>query len=241
VTWFDEPVGVSLRGHPIVAGERGAHGGTPLQIRAPPKLAVEFHNVALFFMSYQEPTNQLQNPRAFQLQPHLVGELIEVRPLTPEDWEPLFAVASDPLIWEQHPASDRYQEEVFKEFFREALESGGALVMIDRATQAIIGSSRYFGLDSEKSEIEIGWTFLARSHWGGQYNGELKRLMLDHAFRFVERVVFLIGPANVRSQKAVEKIGGVMIKRRQKIIRGEAVEQVVYQITKPKTANLESS
>ena len=168
-------------------------------------------------MNHQESLNQEPNRRGtFDLQPHLVGELLEVRPLRPEDWESLFAVASDPLIWEQHPANDRYQEEVFKEFFREALESGGAFVVIDRKTQEIIGSSRYFGFDPAKREIEIGWTFLARSYWGGKYNAELKRLMLDHAFKFVESVVFLIGPTNVRSQKAVEKIGGVMIERRQK-------------------------
>jgi RimJ/RimL family protein N-acetyltransferase len=182
-------------------------------------------------MTYSDSLNQ--EVATFELQPRLPGKFIEVRPLTPGDWEGLFRVASDPLIWEQHPAGDRYQEEVFKEFFREALESGGAFVVIDRKTQKIIGSSRYFGFDPAKSEIEIGWTFLARSHWGGVYNGELKRLMLDHAFKFVDSVVFLIGPMNVRSQKAVENIGGVMIERREKMIRGEAVEQVVYQIKKP--------
>jgi RimJ/RimL family protein N-acetyltransferase len=134
----------------------------------------------------------------------------------------------------KHPSRDRYEEEVFKEFFREALESGGAFVVIDRKTQKIIGSSRYFGFEPTKREIEIGWTFLARSHWGGKYNGELKRLMLDHAFRFVESVVFLIGPTNVRSQKAVEKIGGVLIERREKTNPdGTTVERVVYQIKKP--------
>src|ERR1700694_3547030 len=111
----------------------------------------------------QDPSNRREN---FELQPHLVGELLEVRPLRPEDWESLFGVATDPLIWEQHPARDRYQEEVFKEFFREALESRGAFVLIDRKTQEIIGSSRYFGFEPRKREIEIGWTFLARSHWG---------------------------------------------------------------------------
>jgi RimJ/RimL family protein N-acetyltransferase len=185
-------------------------------------------------MNDQEFLNQqLDGSEDFELQPHLVGELIEVRPLQPEDWENLFAVASDPLIWEQHPANDRYQEEVFKEFFREALESGGAFVVIDRQTQKMIGSSRYFGFDPGKKEIEIGWTFLARSYWGGKYNGELKRLMLDHAFKFVESVVFLIGPTNLRSQRAIEKIGGVLIERRKKTIRGEIVEQVAYQIKKP--------
>lgn len=185
-------------------------------------------------MSHQEFSNQEANRREeFELQPHLVGDLLEVRPLRPDDWECLFAVAADPLIWEQHPAHDRYREEVFKEFFREALASGGALLVIDRKTRNIIGSSRYFGFDPQQREVEIGWTFLARSYWGGRYNGELKRLMLDHAFKFVDCVVFLIGPANVRSQKAVEKIGGVMAERREKMIGGKPVEQVVYQITKP--------
>jgi RimJ/RimL family protein N-acetyltransferase len=69
---------------------------------------------------------------SFDLQPNLKGELIELRPLTPEDWDDLFAVASDPLIWEQHPECDRYKEDVFKTFFREALESGGAFVVIDK-------------------------------------------------------------------------------------------------------------
>lgn len=185
-------------------------------------------------MSQQVPIDQEPNRReAFELQPHLVGDLLEVRPLKPEDWESLFRVASDPLIWEQHPANDRYKEKVFKEFFREALESAGAFVVIDRKTQETIGSSRYFGFDAAKSEIEIGWTFLARSYWGGKYNAELKHLMLDHAFKFVESVVFLIGPTNFRSRKAVEKIGGVMIERRDKLIQGKPVEQVVYRIKRP--------
>jgi RimJ/RimL family protein N-acetyltransferase len=185
-------------------------------------------------MSHQEPLHQESDRReGFELQPHLIGDLLELRPLRPEDWESLFAVASDPLIWQQHPAHDRYREEVFKEFFREALESGGAFVVIDRKTGRIIGSSRYFGFDPWKREIEIGWTFLGRTYWGGKYNRELKRLMLDHAFKFVESVVFLVGPTNLRSQKAMEKIGGVMIKPREKTIRGKTVEQVVYQIKKP--------
>jgi len=188
-------------------------------------------------MSHRQSSRQLPNQsEGFQLQPHLVGELLELRPLRPEDWESLFAVAADPLIWEQHPARDRYQEEVFREFFREALASRGAFVVIDRQTQGIIGSSRYFAFDQGKSEIEIGWTFLARSHWGGKYNAEMKRLMLDHAFKFVESVVFLIGPTNFRSRRALEKIGGHMIgRRKQTNLQGETVEQVVYQIKRPKT------
>jgi len=146
---------------------------------------------------------------SFDLQPHLKGELIELRPLTLEDWDDLFAVASEPLIWEQHPESDRYKEDVFRIFFSEALESGGAFVIIDRENQQIIGSTRFYGYDTEKSEIEIGWTFLARNYWGGRYNRELKQLMLDHAFKFVENVIFYVGENNIRSQKATEKIGGI--------------------------------
>ena len=145
---------------------------------------------------------------SFDLQPNLKGELIELRPLTSEDWDDLFSVASDPLIWEQHPESDRYKEDVFKIFFREALESRGAFVIIDKSGR-IIGSTRFYGYDPEKSEIEIGWTFLARKYWGGRYNRELKQLMLDHAFKFVESVIFYVGENNIRSQKATEKIGGV--------------------------------
>jgi uncharacterized damage-inducible protein DinB/RimJ/RimL family protein N-acetyltransferase len=149
------------------------------------------------------------------LQPHLVGELVELRPLQPQDWDALFAAASDPLIWEQHPARDRYQEPVFRDFFNAALEEpqqgGGAFVVIDRVTARIIGSTRYHAHKPEarngKGEIEIGWTFLARSIWGGEYNREMKRLMLDYIFQFVDRVIFLIGPNNIRSQTAIQRIG----------------------------------
>ena len=165
----------------------------------------------------------------FDLQPTLVGSLITLRPLREEDFSDLFAVASDPLIWEQHPNWDRYKEDVFREFFRVAMESGGALVAIDNAEDRIIGSSRYYGYDPELSEVEIGWTFLARKYWGGVYNGEMKQLMLQHAFQFVESVIFLIGPENIRSRKAVEKIGGILVGLRIE----DGFESVVYRIAKP--------
>jgi RimJ/RimL family protein N-acetyltransferase len=167
----------------------------------------------------------------FDLQPILGGELVELRPLRGEDFEELYAVASDPLIWEQHPANDRYQEAVFRAFFRGAMESGGAFLVRDRKDGRVIGSSRYHGYDQKMSEIEIGWTFLARSHWGGRYNGEMKRLMLQHAFQFVNRVVFVVGPQNLRSQKAVEKIGGVRAGTRRDDLNGQ--ESFLYQVTAP--------
>ena len=162
------------------------------------------------------------------LQPTLKGALLELRPLRPDDFDELAAVAADPLIWEQHPARDRGEPGPFREFFREALESHGALVAIDLRDGSIIGSSRYHGHDATASEIEIGWTFLARAFWGGRYNGEMKALMLRHAFGFVERVVFCIGPRNIRSQRAVEKIGGRPIGSR---FDPTGRESIVYQIT----------
>jgi RimJ/RimL family protein N-acetyltransferase len=164
----------------------------------------------------------------FDRQPVLKGSLVELRPLRVEDFDDLYAVASDPLIWEQHPARDRYKEEVFREFFREGIESGGALVARDLKTGRAIGTSRFHGHDPEIGEIEIGWTFLARSHWGGAYNGEMKQLMLRHAFQFVDNVIFVIGPNNLRSQKAVERIGGVRAGFR---VDANGRENVVYRIT----------
>jgi RimJ/RimL family protein N-acetyltransferase len=165
---------------------------------------------------------------SFDLQPILKGDLLELRPLRAEDFDELYAVAADPLIWEQHPVKERYKEDVFKTFFREALESGGALIALDSKTGRVIGSSRFHGYDQEISEIEIGWTFLSRSRWGGSYNGEMKQLMLRHAFRFVNNVIFLIGAENFRSQRAVEKIGGVRAGSRPD---GSGHDRFVYRLT----------
>ena len=164
---------------------------------------------------------------SFDSQPVLTGDIVELRPLRAEDYDDLYAVAADPLIWEQHPVKNRHEEEGFQVFFREALASGGALIAIDAKTQQVIGSSRFHGYDHERSEVEIGWTFLARSHWGGMYNGQMKELMLQHAFRFVHCVVFLVGPQNLRSQRAVEKIGGVRVGSRPD---AEGRDSHVYQI-----------
>jgi len=166
----------------------------------------------------------------FDLQPTLKSEMLELRPLLPDDFEALYAVASDPLIWEQHPNSDRYKPDVFRRFFDEALQSGGALIAIDRKIDRVIGSSRFHGHDLERSEIEIGWTFLARSHWGGAYNGEMKRLMLSHAFKFVDNVIFSVGANNLRSQRAVEKIGGVRAGGR---TDPHGRESFIFRITRP--------
>jgi len=170
---------------------------------------------------------------AFELQPTLTGALLELRPLRPDDFDALYRAASDPLIWEQHPEPTRHQREVFQKYFDSAIESGGALVVIDRKSGAIIGSSRYWNLDPARSEVEIGWTFLQRAYWGGEYNGEMKRLMIEHAFRFVEHVLFVVGEENLRSRKAVEKIGGTLLKKVERTAPDGTIRRnVVYAITR---------
>jgi RimJ/RimL family protein N-acetyltransferase len=160
----------------------------------------------------EQPAWWGKEPRvSFEYQPILSNKLVELRPLRSEDYSDLYAVAADPLIWEQHPVKNRHDRTEFQAFFGESLASGGALVAIDAKTQRMIGSSRFHGYDRENSEVEIGWTFLARSHWGGIFNRQVKELMLQHAFRFVNRVVFLVDPQNMRSQRAVEKIGAVRV------------------------------
>ena len=164
----------------------------------------------------------------FDLQPTLTGELLELRPLRPADYDALYAVASDPLVWEQHPYRERYREEVFRRLFQESMDSGGALIATDRESGRVIGSSRFHEYNEERSEIEIGWSYLARQYWGGRYNREMKRLMLHHAFRFVESVLFIVGPENYRSQRAVEKLGAV---REGTFTEPDGLVQVVYRLT----------
>lgn len=168
------------------------------------------------------------------LQPTLRGPLLELRPLRPEDFDALFTAASDPLIWEQHPDSDRYQPEVFRRYFDGGIESKGAFAVIERASGRVIGSSRYCNLSEDGREVEIGWTFLERQFWGGNYNRELKQLMLEHAFQFVDRVLFVVGENNFRSQKALKKIGAKYLKKIQLQVDGGAKQiNVVFAILRP--------
>jgi len=168
-------------------------------------------------------------------QPTLEGPTLLLRPLAPGDWDALYAVASDPLVWELHPANDRWQEPVFRAYFADALAQGGALAVIDKASSAIIGSSRMQAFDpANGGSVEIGWTFLARSHWGGATNREMKRLMLGHALSYVERVDFRIGETNLRSRRAMEKIGGRLSERDGGVIETVSgpARHVVYEITR---------
>jgi N-acetyltransferase len=151
-------------------------------------------------------------------QPTLTGNLVELRPLRADDFDELYVVAADPLVWEQHPDPNRWREDAFRAYFDDHLASGGALAIVDRATGRLIGATRYANYDAGRREVEIGWTFLARPYWGGTYNADLKRIMLEHAFQAVDTVVFLVGEHNARSRRAVEKIGAVKAGRRRGLV-----------------------
>ncbi len=171
----------------------------------------------------------------FELQPTLESELLKIQPLMADDFEALYNIASDPFIWEQHPNRDRYKRSVFENFFKGAMESGAAFLVLDKKTGETIGSSRYYDLNFLEKSIAIGYTFLAKSHWGGAYNNALKALMLNHAFTFFDRVILHIGANNIRSQKATEKLGAKKIGEIEMEYYGEASRlNFVYLINKEK-------
>lgn len=168
-----------------------------------------------------------------ELQPVLEGPRLRLRPLKAADFDALYAAACDPLIWEQHPAPNRHELKVFEGFFDRALRSRGALAVIDKATNKIVGTSRYYDLEG-KDSVCIGFTFLTRAYWGGSYNRELKFTMLDHAFFAVRRVLFHVGPNNLRSRRALEKIGAKLVGRLERTKPdGSPDPTVVYELKRP--------
>jgi RimJ/RimL family protein N-acetyltransferase len=169
----------------------------------------------------------------FNLQPaSLADDLIELHPIQEGDFEQLFAVASDPLIWALHPVKDRYKKEVFNIFFDGAVSSNGAFVVFDKPSGEMIGATRYYDYKPDQSQVAIGFTFLAREYWGGKYNYAMKKLMLDYAFQFVDTVLFHIGVNNIRSQKALLKLGAVKTREMDFDHNGQMLPHYEYEIRK---------
>ncbi|MGZ3901686.1 MAG: GNAT family N-acetyltransferase [Bacteroidia bacterium] len=165
------------------------------------------------------------------LQPILENDFVKLIPLQEIDFEELYAIASDPLIWEQHPNKDRWKKEVFQNFFKGAMESKGAFKIIDRKSDDTIGSTRFYKTGKDNSEISIGYTFIARKYWGGKYNPAVKKLMIDHAFKYVDHVLFHIGAVNIRSQKAIERLGAIKITEEEIAYYGEPTKlNFIYRI-----------
>ena len=145
----------------------------------------------------------------FSIQPNLENEKLKLIPLQENDFERLFEVASDPKIWEQHPNKNRYERDIFKNFFKGAVQSGGAFLILDKSSDEIAGSTRFYDLNEEDNSIFIGYTFYGVKFWGKGLNSSAKKLMLDYIFQFVDKVIFHVGAENFRSQKAMEKLGAL--------------------------------
>lgn len=168
----------------------------------------------------------------FNFQPVLTGNNFSIRPLCENDFDALYRCASDKKLWEGHPAKDRYKEVEFKKWFKSAIESNATVVFQDNITNELIGSSRFYTVDSEPNDVSIGYTFLARQYWGGKTNFEFKQLMLNYAFNYFSNVWFHISPSNIRSQKATQKIGGVFSHEKMANISGEPQNWLFYKINK---------
>lgn len=179
----------------------------------------------------------------FDIQPTLENDIVILSPLQESDFEALYAVAADPKIWEQHPNKDRWQKNVFRNFFEGAIQSKGAFNIIPKSTGKIAGSTRLYDYNEEDNHILIGYTFLAREHWGKGINLSVKELLLDYLFQFVSQVHFHIGATNIRSQIAIGRLGAKKVGEQEVTYYGETPKlNFVYSIEKEEwLANKEKS
>ncbi|MFH6990298.1 GNAT family N-acetyltransferase [Flavobacterium collinsii] len=174
------------------------------------------------------------NTAFLNLQPEILeDDLTQLIPLQESDFEKLYQVASDPLIWEQHPNKNRYEKEVFQNFFEGAIESKGAFLIVDKTTGEIAGSTRFYEYDPENKTVFIGYTFYGRKFWGTGFNTQVKKMMLDYAFKAVDKIQFHIGAENYRSQKAIEKLGAIKVEELEVAYYNEpSRHNFVYEIKK---------
>jgi N-acetyltransferase len=169
----------------------------------------------------------------FDLQPTLENDLLIIRPAKSEDFDHLYKVASDPLVWEQHPAKNRYKIDIFTALFNEGMTTKAMFVVIDKKSGDIIGSTRFNPVPETDNAIEIGWSFIGRAYWGGGYNKAQKHLLMDYAFQHVDHVFYYIGKSNTRSRKAVEKLGGNRISHYDgQLLDARSPDGVIYRIGK---------
>lgn len=215
----------------------GVWEGNPRAIRFYEKNGFVAFDQHIFMMGNDEQTDimmkkELTPQENFSLQPVLENEKIILLPLKEEDFESLYALASDPKVWEQHPNKDRWKKEVFQNFFEGAMQSGGAFKIVDKTSNEVMGSTRFYDYDGVESKIFIGYTFYGRTYWGTGINPAVKKMMLDYAFQFVSKVQFHIGATNTRSQIAIGRIGAVKIAEEEVTYFGETPKfNFVYEIS----------
>lgn len=141
---------------------------------------------------------------------NLETDAFSLEQTTSLDFDPLYKVARNPAVWEQHPAKDRWKRPVFTAFFQAALENDlGCFTVRNKATGVVLGSTRFYSHDASVEAVRLGYTFLCPRYWGTGANQEMKEVLLEYAFTIVQKVYFDIGKDNFRSRKAVEKLGAV--------------------------------
>jgi N-acetyltransferase len=171
---------------------------------------------------------------SFNIQPsNLTSDLIILKPLQETDFDKLFEIASDPLLWEQHPNKFRYKKEEFTTYFKGAILSKGAFIVLDAITNEVVGCSRYYDCNQEENSILIGYTFIGRKYWGKGYNESLKKTMVNYIFQYVSSIYFHVGSQNFRSQKAIEKFGAQKVGEQEVEYYGETPKMnYIYKINK---------
>ena len=167
----------------------------------------------------------------FDTQKILENSYIILFPLADEHFKQLYKVASDPELWEYHPISNAYTTEGFDKFFKEAVATG-SLVIIDKSKNKVIGSTRFYNYNELENSVVIGHTFIAKEYWGSGYNKNIKELMLDYAFTHINKVVFYVVEENIRSQKALEKLGAVAKGNIIRNYEGKELRCILFEIAK---------
>jgi RimJ/RimL family protein N-acetyltransferase len=148
----------------------------------------------------------------------LKGEHVYLEFLLPEHIEALRALAKDDRIWEftktlliDEQYNQRFDDYISLALDRNALEKQVAFIIRRKTDNVIIGMTRYYGVDEKNKRLNIGYTWYIPSVWGKVYNKECKLILLTYAFEELDfnRVGFEVAHQNLRSQKAVIKIGAI--------------------------------
>lgn len=146
---------------------------------------------------------------------NLTGETVDLIPMTEGHYSELESIAKDKRIW-QHYVYDGSDSKRFRQIIDDASlqqENGRQFpfVIIYKPTNEIIGSTRFLDIDFKNKKLEIGSTWLHPDYWQTEVNPECKLLLLTFGFETLKalRIQLKTDENNIRSRKAIEKIGGV--------------------------------
>jgi RimJ/RimL family protein N-acetyltransferase len=148
----------------------------------------------------------------------LRGQYVYLETLQQEHMDILKSLAQDARLWEYTKTilvNDTFEEQ-FQRYMHTAFDernTGGqhSFVIRQASDNAVIGMTRFYKIEASQKRLSIGYTWYVPGVWGQVHNKECKLLLLQYVFeklRF-QRVEFEVAHQNLRSQKAVEKIGGV--------------------------------